>query len=124
MTVIKSDDPVPQLLEAPFSVDVITCAAPFLNNHVMKTNDQLLEIYRSRIRNILEAAIAQGVDCLILGAFGCGAFGNDPGLMSRAFADLLIRERYSEAFRRAVFAIKRTGSYCPNIRAFQQAFEG
>lgn len=122
ITVFKSDDRIPQMLDTPFEVDVITCAAPFLDDFEIKTDEELTAIYRSRIRNILEVAMSKEVDCLILGAFGCGAFRNHPGLMAKAFASLLIQELYAGFFEKVVFAIKRTGNYCPNLSSFMEAF--
>lgn len=123
VTVIKSDDKIPQLLDIPFFVDVITCAAPCLMIK-KKANDKLMAIYKSRIRNILEVAIAKDVDCLVLGAFGCGAFRNSPYSMAKAFSDVLIGEEYAKYFEKVVFAIKRTGDFCENLCAFETAFYG
>ncbi len=122
ITVFKSDDSPPERLDDPFSVDVITCAAPYLNGYATKTDEELMDIYRSRIKNILEAAMSKEVDCLILGAFGCGAFRNDPNLMAKAFADLLIGDQYAKFFEKVVFAIKKDSTFCPNLNAFQRAF--
>lgn len=124
ITVFKSDDSVPNMLDTPFPVDVITCAAPYLKGCGVNSNEALIGIYKSRIRNILEVAISKEVDCLILGAFGCGAFRNDPYLMARAFSDLLICENYAKFFHEVVFAIKRTGDFCQNLCAFEEAFYG
>lgn len=122
ITVFKSDDSIPQMLDTPFQVDVITCAAPYISSPVSDP-DKLLNIYKSRIKNILEVAMVKQVDCLILGAFGCGAFHNDPSLMAKAFADLLIGEQYNKYFDKVIFAIKRTGPFCQNLRSFQEAFQ-
>lgn len=122
VTVFKSDDIVPQVLPNPFHVDVITCAAPYMPGCPQKTNEELLTIYKSRIRNILEVAMSNEVDILILGAFGCGAFRNDPDLMAKAFADLLVGEKYAEFFEKVFFAIKRTGDFCQNLCSFETAF--
>ena len=124
VTVIKSEHMPPRILEVPFCVDVITCAAPYLLGKAGKTQSELMDIYRSRIRNILEAAMSREVDCLILGAFGCGAFGNDPRLMARAFADLLYGERYAAHFEKVVFAIKASYGYSRNLEAFREVFGG
>lgn len=123
ITVFKSDDDIPQMLDTPFHVDVITCAAPYINTSVYDS-DNLLHIYKSRIKNILEVSMSKEVDCLILGAFGCGAFHNDPNLMAKAFADLLVREQYGRYFDKVIFAIKRTGTFCQNLCSFQEAFYG
>lgn len=124
VTVLKSDDRVPQILNEPFLVDVITCAAPYINGKILRTDQELLSIYESRIRNILEVAMANDVDILILGAFGCGAFHNNPSIMARAFANLLIRDKYAQYFQKIKFAIKRTGDFCENLCSFEEAFYG
>ncbi len=66
---------------------------------------------------------------LILGAFGCGAFGNPPKVVAKAFREVLEERRYHTAFQRVVFAIKSSVggdpyTVCPNIAAFQQEFYG
>lgn len=125
VTVFKSDDRIPQMLEDPFFVDVITCAAPcLLDGYIIKTDEELLDIYKSRIKNILEVAMSKEVDYLILGAFGCGAFRNKPSLMAKAFAELLLEHQYASFFKKVYFAIKRTGRFCPNLWSFEEAFSG
>ena len=51
ITVFKSDDEIPKRLDIPFLVDVITCAAPYLNGNVIKTDEELQDIYKSRIKD-------------------------------------------------------------------------
>lgn len=121
ITVIKSDDHMP--LDTYFNVDVITCAAPYLDSSTRRKTKELMTIYQSRIRNILEVAMSRDVDIIILGAFGCGAFNNDPKLMSQAFKELLVDEDYMKYFKKVIFAIKSTGKNCPNITAFKNTFK-
>jgi uncharacterized protein (TIGR02452 family) len=54
---------------------------------------------------------------LILGAWGCGVFQNDPRQVARVFADHLAV--CGAAFERIVFAIPRGGR---NLSAFQAVF--
>lgn len=124
VTVFKSDDKCPQNLDTWFETDVITCAAPIYDAHKKHpvTEDKLRAVFRDRIRNILETAIANGVDYLVLGAFGCGAFRNPPELVASVFRDLLIIHDYYRYFEKIVFAIKPTGEYCPNLAAFKSCF--
>lgn len=75
--------------------------------------------------NILEAAIENDIQILILGAFGCGAFNNPPNVVAQAFFQVLSdikNTRYRYAFEEIVFAVMRTKSYCKNIEAFQHYF--
>lgn len=117
--IIKSDDY--QLLASPFSVDVITCAAPY---NVYGFDRELLKsTYESRITNILEAAIDNDVDTIVLGAFGCGVFHNPPELMAEAFKEILINKGYYKFFENVVFAIINANIFDRNFAIFQEIFE-
>lgn len=129
VTVFKSDDPLPKLRprERWFRVDVITCAAPFLAQRKHTNRAALKETFIDRIRNILEAAIDNGAEALVLGAFGCGAFRNPPEVVAAAFRSVLQEQRYRAAFSRVIFAIRRSVGdleICPNLVAFQQQILG
>lgn len=61
--------------------DVITCAAPNRNVSIKYTNVLLTEnnkVLYNRIEYIKDIALNQHVDTLILGAYGCGVFKQDP----------------------------------------------
>ena len=93
VTVFKTDTASPQLMNESewYDVDVITCAAPNLRNQpsnryntgdgnkqvVMKDKD-LFALHEKKLRRILEVVLSEGCDTVILGAFGCGAFQNNP----------------------------------------------
>ncbi len=111
VTVFKSDDALPVPLSEPFCVDVLTCAAPYVDPDRRKPipHEKLEDTFNHRIRNILEVAAANGADSLVLGAFGCGAFNNPPELVAGCFRDLLVDRGYRDCFRRVVFAIKGGG---------------
>ena len=93
--VIKDDDY--RLLDEPFYVDVITCAAPNLrenpsNRHnpgdgeaVLISDAELLELHKARARKIFDAAAVNDAEVVILGAFGCGAFRNPPEVVAAAY---------------------------------------
>ena len=122
VTVFKSDDLLPVPLEKPFKTDVITCAAPIFNNTFGNYNEnQYKPVLYSRIKNILEVAISNDVDTIVLGAFGCGAFNNPPELVSRVFYRLLVTEGYCHAFRNVVFAVKPGGKN--NFEVFKETLD-
>lgn len=129
VTFIRRDVPGPygmeqELTDDWLTADVITCAAPwFRDRGAARRRENLPSIFCSRITNILEAAIDNDVDALVLGAFGCGAFHNPPKLVAEAFREVLLQPRYANAFAAVCFAIKPTGKYCENVAAFKQAFE-
>ena len=81
-------------------VDVITCPSPSANLE----DDEALEIYLKRIEQIVLSAVYGGVDVVVLGAWGCGCFGQNPYLVARAFGEVL--NKYAGYFQRVVFAIR------------------
>lgn len=118
VVVFKSDTSTPELLpeEEWFKVNVITCAAPNLrekpsnafnmgdgNTAVKLTDKELLEIHEKRLRRILDVAILNENEVVILGAFGCGAFLNDPKIVAAAARNVIKEYRY--AFETIEFAI-------------------
>lgn len=117
VTVCKTDEDYPKRLpEEDFvAVDVITCAAPNLRsqpanihnpgdgNTVHISPEELYELHLSRAKHILHVSAANGTEVLVLGAFGCGAFRNDPAVVAKAYADALAE--YAQYFERIDFAI-------------------
>lgn len=110
-------------LPAPFSVTVLTCAAPNLRwlrttppeGRVLATSlDEVRRVLHRRARRIVDVACAVEVDAVVLGAWGCGVFGNDPDIVSAAFIDALSAR--DDAPRRVVFAVY--GGDEANHRAF------
>lgn len=84
--------------------DVITCAAPnrARSNVLVEENHRRLE---SRIRFVLEIAADNKVDTLILGAYGCGVFMQDPEEVSIIFRELLKNNNWP--FTKVIFAIPK-----------------
>jgi uncharacterized protein (TIGR02452 family) len=131
VTVFKSDTSMPELLpsEEWYKVDVITCAAPKLKLSSMDKEhlgvsddllsigeDELKDIFRSRITKILTVALAHDVDVVILGAFGCGAFKNPPALVAQVFNEVI--EEFIYSFDVIEFPIFHVGNEDENYNAF------
>ena len=104
-----------QLLDNAARATVLTCAAPDLGSLRAQMaagqvpGDALASvpaILARRARLIVQAAAAIGVDDLVLGAWGCGAFRNDPHVVARAFRDALADFPF---FASVTFAIRRGG---------------
>ena len=121
VVIFKSDTAFPTTLPEHHwqKVDVITCAAQYLNyGRQMISPDELAQIHENRCRKILAVAQAQNVEVVILGAFGCGAFGNPPEIVAKGMMRAI--QDFSKAFQTIEFAI-----YCPpydqrNQIAFQK----
>ena len=118
--IIKTDTDSPKRLPETRwqAVDVICCAAPNLREKpynrmnpgegraIKVSNNELLDLHRQRARKILSVAAANNVDCLVLGAFGCGAFQNDPNIIAQAYRNIF--PEFDGYFRVIRFAV-----YCP-----------
>lgn len=126
VTIFKDDSFVPKMLPEDdwFEVDVITCAAPYLAKRKHTNGAVLLALFKSRVKNIFEAARDNNVDYLILGAFGCGAFKNPPLIVAEAFLQTIQEQNYLKDFKQIVFAIKPTEENCPNLSTFGRQFDG
>lgn len=86
--------------------DVITCAAPNYSAASKYCNikeEENLRALESRIRFILDIAAKEHVDNLILGAFGCGVFGQDPEEVGKLFGKYLRTSHY--CFKKVIFAV-------------------
>ena len=117
-------------VEDRFYVDVLTCAAPNLRENprnqyntdaseekLTLTDEELYNIHVKRARNILNVAIKNEDDYLILGAFGCGAFRNNPEIVAKAYKDVL--QDYMYCFKVIDFAII-DGKYSNNYEIFKR----
>lgn len=122
--IIKSDVDQPERLPSNewLSVDVVTCAAPNYRNVPPPPNDVLKGMHLNRGRKILDAALDNGADCLVLGAFGCGAFHNDPEVVSSAYAQLM--QEYKGMFDEIEFAVFYIGNEIANYDAFKNVLVG
>jgi uncharacterized protein (TIGR02452 family) len=85
----------------PWLASVLTCAAPQADYAEPGQVDALM---RRRIPRVLSIMKAYGYTDIILGAWGCGAFGCDPMSIAKIFVDAL-RAQFSDSFRTVVFAI-------------------
>ncbi len=136
VTVFKTDTATPKLMPESdwYDVDVITCAAPNLRNfkgnryssrdgekEIIITNDDLLIIHEKRLRRILEVAISEGCDTIILGAFGCGAFQNNPEIVALAYKNVL--KDYLHAFENIEFSVYCSPRDERNFKIFERVLK-
>ncbi|MBR4734006.1 MAG: TIGR02452 family protein [Lachnospiraceae bacterium] len=113
-----------ELLEEPFHVGVVTIPAPNRRGAAMLTSSATIrETMLRRIRIMLRMAANHGYKNLVLGAWGCGAFGNNPKEVAAYFKQVLVEEEYGRCFEKVCFAIygKEDGR---NITAFREQFGG
>lgn len=120
--VFRDDDGT--LLEEPRLATFITSAAPnagaAANNRPAEL-PSIPEVFRRRSEYVLALAAAQGYRQLVLGAWGCGVFRNDPGVVAESFAAHLRHGSWSGRFDRVVFSVLDTSPSQPTFSAFQRA---
>ncbi len=114
-------------LPQPLLLDIIT--APAVNAGALQRNSpelmpQLEPVMRHRLRLVLATAIRHGVEALVLGAWGCGVFGNDPAQVARLFREALADPAIRNRFRRIDFAIFDPKPPHAVLRAFEEALQG
>ena len=111
------------LLPETVVVAVMTCAAPMLRYGLEGLSQTQYEtMVYDRITGMLKVAAYLGYKHLILGAFGCGAFRNNPECVARGF-ELAIKD-FEGQFEEIVFAIYHQPNELRNFQIFAQVFEG
>jgi uncharacterized protein (TIGR02452 family) len=111
------------LLERPFLASILTSPAPNAGEALRREPGiapRLREVLRSRALDVLRVAAHQGHRTLVLGAWGCGVFRNNPEDVAEAFA--LALAALPGAFERVVFAVWERDGEGPNLRAFRERF--
>lgn len=135
VVICKTDESLPKRMDPQdwVTVDVITIAAPDLRSRsnvhaplvgggTYMNNAELFGYHVKRAIHMLTCAASKKADILVLGAFGCGAFQNDPNVVARAYKTAL--QEFPKVFDKIEFAV-----YCPpggseNYRVFRECFEG
>jgi uncharacterized protein (TIGR02452 family) len=106
------------LLERPWTSSFITCAAPYAPAIGQPESGDLLQ---ARIARVLAIARAFGHTALVLGAWGCGAFENDPHRTAMDFRRTLESE-FSGRFDEVVFAVTDWSEERPYLGPFRDVF--
>ena len=120
--VFRDDDGT--LLENAQLATFITSAAPNAGAAANNRPEELPlipEAFRRRSEYVLALAASQGYKHLVLGAWGCGVFRNDPRVVAAAFSDHLKRGAWTWRFERVVFSVLDTTSEQETFAAFRAA---
>lgn len=92
-------------------------------NVVMYDDPQDEKLMAEKIRVILRTAIRNGHRHLVLGAFGCGAFGNPKGVVAAMFLRILREQEFTGGwFTDVVFAVLDDGR--GNYQEFKRVLDG
>jgi uncharacterized protein (TIGR02452 family) len=117
-------DDTGDLLERPWLCSFITC--PAVNAKVTLGRDPhagpaIRDAMRERIRRVLAVAAAHGHEHLVLGAWGCGVFGNDPREIATLFRDAF-DGKFRGVFDRVLFAVLDSSGDGRVLAPFRDAF--
>ena len=102
-------------------VDVITIAAPNLR-HLELSDEELFELQETRIRHMFTVVAHHGAEIFVTGAFGCGAFQNNPEVIANVYKKIL--PEFDGFFKEIVFAIYCRPQEIRNFEAFKRILIG
>ncbi|MFF1377407.1 TIGR02452 family protein [Streptomyces sp. NPDC058308] len=115
-----------RLLDEAYTVGFLTSAAPNAGVIRRQAPERAAGIERAlaaRAARVLETAAACGYRRLVLGAWGCGVFMNDPGQVAGAFRALLDEGgRFAGQFAHVVFGVLDRTQGAVTRGAFERAF--
>ncbi|MEU0965355.1 TIGR02452 family protein [Streptomyces sp. NPDC005917] len=116
-----------RLLTDPFRAGFLTSAAPnagVIRRTAPERTGELPGALAVRAERVLEVAAANGYRRLVLGAWGCGVFQNDPRQVAGAFRGLLgPGGRFARTFEHVVFGVLDRTPGSVVRAAFTEAFQ-
>jgi uncharacterized protein (TIGR02452 family) len=106
-----------------YKIDCIAAAA--VKNPTLTSKNQLnkkdADMMRKKINIICQVAMKNNNDCLVLSAWGCGAYGCPPEHMGQLFREVI--DKYNGQFKKVIFAIidgTTTGIQTDNFNLFKK----
>jgi len=118
--VFRHDDG--SLLDEPFTVGIITCPAANASRLAPERSGEIGTAMWSRILKVLAVGVRHGHDSIVLGAWGCGAFGND-GYQIAALFHRALSENFKGAYKQVVFAVLDWSGDRRFIGPFRKVFQ-
>jgi uncharacterized protein (TIGR02452 family) len=95
-------------LEVPYNIGIITSPCPNMGVAATRAGaggvEAIKAVRRNRMARVLTLCSNEDFDVLVLGAWGCGVFRNDPQEVAEEFRELL-RGSFRNVFPRVVFAV-------------------
>jgi uncharacterized protein (TIGR02452 family) len=116
-----------QLLSNYYKCSFIT--APAVNAGVVTQQEpdnieRIEEVTLRRMEKLLSVAVHHGYNTLLLGAWGCGVFRNNPQMIAKCFHHYLVNDaRFNKAFKQVTFAVLDKSANGEIFNAFEQQFK-
>lgn len=113
-----------KLIKNPITVDIVTSPAVNYGQVILngEDTDTAKKVMKNRMRKILALFASEENKHIILGAYGCGVFKNDPILIAQYFNELLYEENYVAYFESITFAIYDNTENKECITPFEKEF--
>jgi uncharacterized protein (TIGR02452 family) len=114
-----------ELLDAQYAASIIT--APAVNAGALRRNDPIeVPLIRptmaARLRKVLWVASTHKHQTIVLGAWGCGVFGNDPQMVAELFRETLgPGGPFERCFERVVYAVFDRSPGGRTLAAFERS---
>ena len=116
---VRSEDPPGDV----FFASIITAPAPnATESDALVAHQDVSATFARRLQYILRIAKTRGHTSLVLGAWGCGEFGNDPSMVAEVFANCFESEEFAGYFDRVVFAVLHNNKTKDNFETFLSQF--
>ncbi|MET8329420.1 TIGR02452 family protein [Streptomyces sp. NPDC005181] len=116
-----------RLLDTPYTVGFLTSPAPnagVIRSRTPEDAHRIPAALASRAERVLEVAAVRGYRRLVLGAWGCGVFMNDPEQVAGAFRALLVDGgRFAGHFEQIVVGILDRSRTSATRDAFARMFD-
>jgi uncharacterized protein (TIGR02452 family) len=111
------------LIAQPWKTTTITAPAPNHGAIIMNyPSHEIEETFKRRIDMILSIAVHFGRRHLVLGAWGCSAFRNDPKDVAPLFRDRLQQTAFRGAFDTITIVVLEMTNEKHNLTSFKEVF--
>lgn len=124
--VVVFRDDAGELLAEPYKLSMITSPATnvgAIHNNKPEEMEHVEATMLQRMDKMFALFVAHDIKHLLLGAWGCGVFRNDPKDIARWFAHYLTNGgKYAKCFETVFFAVYDRSKNEDNVNAFRQQF--
>ena len=114
------------LLEEPYALSFVTAAA--VNAGCIRKNERkrvskIQSVMLDRMEKVLTIAASHGYEYLVLGAWGCGVFRNEPATIAELFKEQLTEHPFfKQRFKKVLFGVLDSSKKKETYNAFQKVF--
>lgn len=111
-----------ELMTEVIRMSIITSCAPCIRDIEFDDDKfwDIMEIFKERMRKVFRLGMYMGHRIMILGAWGCGAFGNHADVVARLFKGVIGEDEFAGVFDRIIFGVYAKDEWDLNYVAFRE----